>query len=64
MDFFRSKSKTNINGYRIYLDIMTGENLSPIWVANMDLGYWTVVHQVIGEALEWGKACGLGVLIF
>ena len=30
------------NGYRIYVDILTGENLASIQLANMDLIYWTV----------------------
>ena len=30
------------NGYRIYLDIMTGENLQLIQLANVDLIYWSV----------------------
>ena len=29
-------------GYMIYVDILTGEKLSSIWLANMDLFYWSV----------------------
>ena len=32
----------NINGYRIYVDILTGEKLLSIYVANMDITYWSV----------------------
>ena len=31
-----------LNGYKIVVDILTGENLSSIQVANMDIFYWSV----------------------
>ena len=30
------------NGCKIHMDILTRENLSTIWVANIDLIYWSV----------------------
>ena len=35
------QQKMKYNGYRIYVDIMTGENLSSNKLANMDV-YWSV----------------------
>ena len=43
------------NGYRIYLDILTGENLQSIQLANMNLIYWSV-----GSLDEEGWAKGGG----
>ena len=37
-----SSSWPYLNGHRIYVDILTGENLSSIQVANMDPNYWSV----------------------
>ena len=34
------------------MDIMTGKNLSSIWVANMDFIYWSV-HSVGGEGTRF-----------
>ena len=39
------------NGYNIYVDIMTRENLLSIWVANMDNTYWSVCHPIGGEGM-------------
>ena len=33
------------NGYRIYVDVLAGENLSSIELAKMDLICWSFVHS-------------------
>ena len=35
------------NGCKIYVDIMTVENLTSIYVANMKLAYWLVCSSTI-----------------
>ncbi len=41
----------HMNGYRIYVVILTGENLSSIQLANMDLIFCQFVHPVGGERM-------------
>ena len=37
------------NGYKINLDIMTGEKLSSIWVANKDIINCELLHPLGGD---------------
>ena len=39
----------HVSECRIYVDIMTGEKLSSIELANMEIIYGSVVHPVGGE---------------
>ena len=39
---YRPLSLDSCKGCRIYVDVMTGEKLSPIWLAYMKLVYWLV----------------------
>ena len=41
-----------------YVDILTGENLLSIYVANIDIIYWPVGRKVMGYISQ------LGVLLF
>ena len=34
---------------REYVDIVTGEILSAIWVANIDLLYWSICSSMVGQ---------------
>ena len=40
--YFIRKCLINNDGYIIYVDIMTGEKLSSIYIADMDITYWSV----------------------
>ena len=50
-----SKYKIQVNKCRIKVDIMTGEKLSSIYVANMDIIYWTVRSSI---TRGWGRGDG------
>ena len=43
------------NGYTIYVDIINGEKLSSIKVANMDIIYWSVHSRSKrgGDRMKW-----------
>ena len=43
------------NGFNISMDIMTGEKLSSIWLANMELIYWSVhsSRRIGGNGVKW-----------
>ena len=36
----------------MYVDILTGGNLSKIYLANKDLLYWSVIHPEVGDRVK------------
>ena len=48
------------NGYKKYVDIMPGEKLSSIYLANMELIYWSVCSF---SRRGWDGVKGVGVVI-
>ena len=55
----KKKDKYSTNGYRLYVDIMTGKKLSSIYVANMDITYWSVHSSSRRGGRGLGKGCRL-----